>query len=103
MAAQLSITGSFGDYDYMTTRLQNIGITNVRTVGLMDEECIDSGQEMAYACDANNKLMVDNVNKMFGSKMDGTRVYYAPVKIISLKTTTLYLHRSLIIRQISDV
>ena len=82
MAAQLSITDRFDDYDSMSDLLKQIGLSVACTVRLMDEEGLETARDLSGSRLEDIQTTVESVNKMFGARNDRTKVYFPPVKIV---------------------
>ena len=82
MASQLSITNRFDNYDSMSDLLKQIGLSVACTVRLMDEEGLETARDLSGSRLEDIQTTVETVNKMFGARNDGTKVYFPPVKIV---------------------
>ena len=103
MAANLSITNKFDDYDSLAELLKRAGISETCIKRLMDEEGFEKPRDLATARDSDIKTTVETVNKLFGAKEDNTQVYFPPIKIVRIRAISIYMNRCLMINQIPDV
>ena len=103
MAANLSITNKFDDYDSLAELFKRAGISETCIKRLMDEEGFEKPRDLATARDSDTKTTVETVNKHFGAKADNTRVYFPPIKIVRIQAISIYMNRCLMINQIPDV
>ena len=103
MAAVLSITDVFNDYDSMKDLLTRIGLSRPCTIRLMDEEGFETAADLVTTDLKDLQNAIDYVNKAFGNKTGAGRIYFPPNRITRVKALAVYLKRCHTINSIPDI
>ena len=103
MAAALSITDTFNDYDSMEALLSRIGLSRACRERLMDEEGFETAADLSIVDLKDLQNAIENVNKLFGNKTGVGRIYFPPNRVTRLKALATYLKRCHTINTIPDI
>ena len=103
MAAPLSITDTFNDYNSMEVLLTQVGISRVCRTRLMDEEGFETAADLVITDLKDLQNAIEYVNKAFGNKTGRDRIYFPPNRISRVKALAVYLKRCNTINAIPDI
>ena len=103
MAAPLSITNAFNDYNSMEDLLTRAGLSRACQTRLMDEEGFETAADLVITDLKDLQNAIEYVNKAFGKKTGADRIYFPPNHILRVKALAIYLKRCDTINVIPDV
>jgi len=103
MAAVLSITEAYNDYNSMNDLLTRIGISRSCRERLMDEEGFETAADLALTVLKDLQTAIEYVNKLFGNVTGAGRIYFPPNRVTRIKALALYLKRCETINEIPDI
>ena len=103
MAAVLSITDTFNDYNSMEALLTRIGLSRAYRTRLMDEEGFETAADLVTTELKDLQNAIDYVNKAFSNKTGADWIYFPPNRITRIKALSIYLKRCGIINSIPDI
>ena len=87
MAAVLSITEAFNDYNSMEDLLTRIGLSRVCRERLMDEEGFETASDLAITNLKDLQAAIEFVNKLFGNVTGAGRIYFPPNRVMRVMRT----------------
>ena len=103
MAAILSITEAYNDYNSMNDLLTRIGISRSCRDRLMDEEGFETAADLGLTVLKDLQTAIEYVNKLFGNVTGAGRIYFPPNRVTRIKALALYLKRCETINAIPDI
>ena len=102
MAAVLSITDVFNDYNSMEALLTQIGLSRACRNRLMTEEGFETAADLVTTDLKDLQNAIEYVNKAFGNQTGAARIYFPPNRILQVKALAVYLKRCDTIDAIPD-
>ena len=103
MAAILSITEAYNDYNSIGDLLTRIGISRVCRERLMDEEGFETAADLALTNLKDLQTAIEHVNKLFGNVTGAGRIYFPPNRVTRIKALAAYLKRCETINMVPDI
>lgn len=103
MAAVLSITDVFNDYNSMEALLTQIGLSRACRTRLMTEEGFETAADLVTTDLNDLQNAIEYVNKAFGNQTGAARIYFPPNRISRVKALAVYLKRCDTINAIPDI
>ena len=89
----LSITDAFDEHQIFMDLLGRVNITRICDARLMNEEGIESTRHLSTITIKILTSTIENVNILFGGKIENRRIYFPPIKVEFLKALKVYLQR----------
>ena len=98
-----TITEAFFQDHFIALLTHLLSLPNIHIVKIIQDEGIENASELSKIDPNKLKIMLNNINKAYGSSGNWVRIYFSSLRIRRIKGITTFLRRCLSINIIRDI